>query len=351
MALFKIDGQKLTAIADAIRAYTGSEATMTPDAMAVKVESVHAAGYTSGWDQGLQDGQALGRQEGYASGKADGIEEGYTSGKADGLDEGYTQGHVEGYNTGYENGNKEGYTSGYRDGSFEGYDTGKAEGIEQGKQAEYDAFWDAFQKNGTLDKYQFVFAGNDMYDNGVWNDTNFKPKYDIILGYGYSGEKVFYGCGVSNIAETLERLGVKFDTTNCGHMYQMFQNTATSRIPELNCTNAHTYASTYGLYYTFANSKVKTIDKLIVPENLKYEGTFNGCSNLENITFEGVIGNNISFKDCKNLTHTSLMNIINHLKDFSGTTTTRTLTLGTTNLAKLTDTEKAIATNKGWTLA
>jgi hypothetical protein len=32
-------------------------------------------------------------------------------------------------------------------------------------------------------------------------------------------------------------------------------------------------------------------------------------------------------------------------------TTTKTLTLGATNLAKLTDEEKAIATNKGWTLA
>jgi hypothetical protein len=31
-------------------------------------------------------------------------------------------------------------------------------------------------------------------------------------------------------------------------------------------------------------------------------------------------------------------------------TTTKTLTLGSTNLAKLTDEEKAIATNKGWTL-
>ena len=40
------------------------------------------------------------------------------------------------------------------------------------------------------------------------------------------------------------------------------------------------------------------------------------------------------------------MSIINALK--SGVT--QTLTLGTDNLAKLTDTEKAIATEKGWTL-
>ena len=32
-------------------------------------------------------------------------------------------------------------------------------------------------------------------------------------------------------------------------------------------------------------------------------------------------------------------------------TTTKKLTLGTTNLAKLTDEEKKVATDKGWTLA
>jgi hypothetical protein len=47
------------------------------------------------------------------------------------------------------------------------------------------------------------------------------------------------------------------------------------------------------------------------------------------------------------------MSIINTLNDYStytGTTVFK-VTLGSTNLAKLTDAEKAIATEKGWTLA
>ena len=53
-----------------------------------------------------------------------------------------------------------------------------------------------------------------------------------------------------------------------------------------------------------------------------------------------------------NLTVQSLMNVINNLYDFraNGESTTRTLTLGTTNLNKLTDEQKAVATNKGWNL-
>ena len=54
-----------------------------------------------------------------------------------------------------------------------------------------------------------------------------------------------------------------------------------------------------------------------------------------------------------NLTVQSLMNVINNLYDFvgNGESTTRTLTLGTTNLNKLTAEQKAVATNKGWVLA
>ena len=78
---------------------------------------------------------------------------------------------------------------------------------------------------------------------------------------------------------------------------------------------------------------------------------FGDTSGLENITIGGEICSDISFSGNTKLTHDSLMSIINHLKDFSGTTTTNTCTLGSRNLAKLTDAEKAIATEKGWTLS
>lgn len=214
-----------------------------------------------------------------------------------------------------------------------------------GKKAEYDEFWDAFQvKKGAAQSYQYLFCGT------AWNDITFKPKYDIVFNLGYTGTNAFWGNGVTDIAETLEQLGLKIDTTLCGYWSGMFQNTKTKRLPELNCSHAMDYGDK-GLLYTFDNSKVETIDKMIVVEELKYTSTFNSCANLKNIIFEGVIGNDISFRDSPLLTHDSLMSIINHLKDFSGTTTTMTLTLRTTNLAKLTDAEKAIATQKGWTLA
>ena len=53
------------------------------------------------------------------------------------------------------------------------------------------------------------------------------------------------------------------------------------------------------------------------------------------------------------LEHSSLLVIINGLYDYvgAGSSGTRYIKLGATNLAKLSDEEKAIATSKGWTIA
>ena len=52
------------------------------------------------------------------------------------------------------------------------------------------------------------------------------------------------------------------------------------------------------------------------------------------------------------LDHSSLMVIINGLYDYvgAGSSGTRYIKLGDVNLAKLSDEDKAIATNKGWTI-
>lgn len=76
---------------------------------------------------------------------------------------------------------------------------------------------------------------------------------------------------------------------------------------------------------------------------------FNNCTALETVRFvENTIGLALDFSSCKALTHDSLLSILNGLKTVD---TQLTLTLGDTNLAKLTDEEKAIATNKNWALA
>lgn len=82
-------------------------------------------------------------------------------------------------------------------------------------------------------------------------------------------------------------------------------------------------------------------------------GMFASCYSLENITFNGVIKNTgVDLSSSTRLTHDSLMNIINALYDWGneGDPYFCRLTLGSTNLAKLTDAEKAIVSQKGWLL-
>ena len=69
--------------------------------------------------------------------------------------------------------------------------------------------------------------------------------------------------------------------------------------------------------------------------------------NLTNVTFGKNLSVSISFEHCKKLTHDSLMSIINNL---ATVTTTQTLTIGATNIAKLSSDEIAIAVNKGWSV-
>ena len=56
----------------------------------------------------------------------------------------------------------------------------------------------------------------------------------------------------------------------------------------------------------------------------------------------------LDLSPCKDLTHDSLMVVINGLQTV---TSAQILTLGSENLAKLTEADKKIATDKGWTLA
>ncbi len=83
-------------------------------------------------------------------------------------------------------------------------------------------------------------------------------------------------------------------------------------------------------------------------ENVSISNFLSGCPNIENLKINIVAS--LYLGGQTKLTHDSLMYIIYNAKDLTGGTA-QTLTLGSTNLAKLTDDEKAIIIAKNWTLA
>ncbi len=103
----------------------------------------------------------------------------------------------------------------------------------------------------------------------------------------------------------------------------------------------------------FNNCRVRVIEEINFNKITNVNGMFSGtiflvCINrVSNIEISG-----LSFKDCVLLNHDTLIRILEALYDFSGDLeTAHMITLGSTNLAKLTDEELAIGQDKGWTIS
>ena len=96
---------------------------------------------------------------------------------------------------------------------------------------------------------------------------------------------------------------------------------------------------------------INSVTTYALTQNITYSSYFLcKCTNLETVSVGEGWNMSMRLDVTTKLTVDSMVGIFNNLKDLTGETA-KTLTLGSTNLAKLTDEQKAIAINKNWTLA
>lgn len=208
---------------------------------------------------------------------------------------------------------------------------------EAGKKSEYDRYWENLLSN--------TIGGAFAYAGSGWTDETFNPPRGTVIQPTYA-YFMFSGTSITDLAALCEEREVTLDmskTTTLNYTFAAYPYAHLTKIGEISTLSSSAMPS------TFQNqSRLHTIEKIILKEDgsQSFNLTFSGCSALENVEFEGTIGKAMDLHWSTKLTHDSLMSIINHLKDGAS----NTLTLGATNLAKLTDAEKAIATQKGWTL-
>lgn len=210
-----------------------------------------------------------------------------------------------------------------------------------GKMTERNAFWNIYQNGGksVSGEYQFYSVRFD--------DTNFYPIYDMKPT---NAKYMFANSRITKLKERLEECKVLLDTSASTNFESAFYYCRSPILPEISTIGATT------LLNTFTGTYLVTIEKLILKNDgsQTFTNTFTDCTALTDIAIEGTIGQSISFKQSP-LTNKSFTDndygILHHLKDYSGTSTTKTLTLSATSKNNLSDAEKAIATQKGWTIA
>lgn len=261
-----------------------------------------------------------------------------------------------------------------------------------GMQTEYDRFWDAFQDNGNRVLYQYAYA----YMG--WNGTTYNPKH---IDKPTNASNLFYESQVPVVKN--------LDLSNCTNEDQLCRN---SKIEDAGVIDTSKTSLLYYTFHNA--QALRNLKLILKDDGTQtFNGAFFRNYALESLEVVGTIGNNgLTFADATKLTHESLMSIINALMYVGHTytktnvvvepvgfypsgqnfapdwpaytttgekvlcgydnnatmiycclvdgvyyavteapnTATYTLTLGTTNLAKLEDWEKETATSKGWTL-
>lgn len=239
----------------------------------------------------------------------------------------------------YNSGHSEGYDEGRNDGYTEGKTDGLAEGIEQGKQSESEAFWEGFTDGGKRTSFSSAFA--------YWGNEYIRPTRKIIPATSTGAAQTFNKCTrLRKVEADYFDFSQKPRGTQAsqGWYYTFFISTKIEEIEDIGIK------ADFGFYNTFSDCyALHTIAKLGCDENTKFAAAFNQCQRLKNITIDGVIGQDgFNVQHSTLLTHDSLMSIINALKDNSGTSTWNTITLGATNLAKLSSEELEIMDLKQW---
>lgn len=146
--------------------------------------------------------------------------------------------------------------------------------------------------------------------------------------------QIFYGCAA---LATIPQL----DISNCTNTAEMFYNCSSlTTIPLLDTSKV-----TNMLYMFQGCSNLTTVPQLDVSKAINVSGMFTGCSKLKSILMTGMkVAFSISAST--QFEREDLVTILNNL----ATVTSAALTMGSTNLAKLTEEDQLIATAKGWTL-
>lgn len=221
---------------------------------------------------------------------------------------------------------------------------------------------------------QDIKAEIKAFKNDTCDAKNFKDYKKIYYIPNMDTSKIFDFDEFLNSCDNLIILP-SLDVSNGTSFQYAFSCNSLVFVPELNVSNGKNFQGTFLSCYNIEKIyeldlqkatdcqymfgycyKLKEIEK-IKCDFLKssiMEKMFQSNTNLETIIIEGTIkidSNDLNLSDSEKLTVDSIMSFINAFEDNTDEETQYTVTFGATNLAKLTEDQIAIATNKNILLA
>ena len=197
-----------------------------------------------------------------------------------------------------------------------------------------------------------TIQGGDMYGNPGWSKTFLKFRSPLIVE-GANAKRLFYQYPLEKLPDLLETDKI----TSTENMFGSCKLIKT--IPNINTSNVTNMSEMF-----YACITLETLPKLNCSNVERINDVVTNCTKLQNIGgFENLgqaykttmAANYYYYKltlSNNELTHDSLMNVINNLYDIkSKGCNPQSLVLGSTNLSKLSSEEVAIAQNKGWSVS
>lgn len=199
-------------------------------------------------------------------------------------------------------------------------------------------------KKGTTGTIQPVNMASEI-DSIETGSTEKSFIYKGLEAMGTNWDSAFYCYGGAYVFQNMTTIKDNDipDASNVLSMYQMFRYCKKlTSVPFMNTSKLGNAS-----YMFHSCESLTTIPSYDFSNVYNMEGIFGVCSKLEFIYIKNIKAD--FYIDSTKLQHDALVELINN--GLATITNTRTLTMGSSKLALLSDSEKQVALNKGWTLA
>lgn len=169
---------------------------------------------------------------------------------------------------------------------------------EAGRQAEYDAFWDAVQDNGKRTDYSRAFASG-------WRTEMLNPKHPIRPT---DATYMFYNSRAKSISSD-----AVFDFSQCTNFYYMFSGASIGSVDFVIDTRS---ANNLGAMFGWTSGTLESIEKIILKDDGSQSvgSMFAACAYLKEVRFEGFFGKSINFQ-WSPLSRESIISVVYALSD------------------------------------